>query len=132
MYVQNGMSFISHFQPSGDWAFFLYFLRYSNIYGINKVFTRMDRRPDRISITKNSRQKYRAARELLHFFKFEYNISNSDYKYALTTERLVELGEYRFVTRIFLLICYMISSPTDRRMRKRLISEVKRIIFFNK
>lgn len=130
VYNAFGLYFDAHFpNVSIDWAFVLRFSYFSRVYSLRDILVRMDRREKRASITTDKTKQYRTTYELLRFFKFERPdfITNGDYRYALMTQRLLELGGAKYVKRVFLLFFYCFFYPTDRRPKERLVKELRRI-----
>ena len=80
-----------------DWDFILRFSLVKNIYGINKVLVKMNRKKTNYSVTSNRWQQYLASRTLLKDFKeeFPYLVSDSTYTKALKTHCKIELGYYK-------------------------------------
>lgn len=100
VHINHGLYFTKHYPSiSVDWTYILRFSFASKIYGLHQVLVRLDRRPDRTSVTTFQEKKFAATKELLRSFAYEYPdiISDRDYKYALRTQLLMELGyEYGF------------------------------------
>ncbi len=131
VYFDNGLYFSRHFpNVSVDWSFILRFSKFAPIYGIKEVMVRMNRFNDRDSITMNKAKQYKAARELIRLFYYEYAdlLSKEDYQYAMTTERLLEVGQYKPYRRMILLFWMLLISPRDRRIKKKLYQENMKVL----
>lgn len=123
VHIENGLYFNSHFpNVSIDWAYLLRFCKHASVYGLHEPLVKMDRRSSRNSITKNKNNQYRAARELLRFFRFESPdlVSDRDYKYALFTQIILELRNSTFLKRLIMLIIYFPFFSNDKRIYKEL------------
>ena len=109
VHVDTGLYFTQHYPSiSVDWTYILRFSLVSNIYGLQEILVRLDRRTDRTSVTTNKDKQFAAARELLRSFAYEFPeiISNKDYQYAYRTQLLLELGHtssIKFFVKGFLL-----------------------------
>jgi len=115
---------------SVDWDYVLRFSLISKIKGIQKVFVRQDRRKERKSLTTKNKKAGKIVRELLLDFKNEFShiITNKDYNYALATQYYTELGNYKFLSRISLMMFKIVFlDPDKKRIKKRIKKE-----FFNK
>ncbi|MGJ8593510.1 MAG: glycosyltransferase family 2 protein [Aquaticitalea sp.] len=136
VHIENGLYFTQHYpNVSVDWTYVLRFCLVSNIHGINEVLVRLDRRPDRNSITSNKIKQFQATRELLRSFYYEYPeiISDQDYKYAVRSQNLMEISSKTGFSYVGLCLYYFLKNPFDKRylenMKKRLL--VKKKIYFN-
>jgi glycosyltransferase involved in cell wall biosynthesis len=130
VFVDNGLYFSRHYpNVSVDWSFVLRFSKFASVIGINKVLVRMDRRSERESITQNRQKQYEAARELIRSFYYENRdiLSLDDYRYAMTTQWLIELNIYKFFKRIFMLICRIVFGKGDKRVFLRFKKEIIKI-----
>jgi len=128
-HIDNGLYFTTHHPNIAiDWAYYLRFSLVSQIGGLNEILVRLDRRPERNSITKNRTNYNAAARELLKNFKYEFPniISRKHYRYALNTQRLIELGHYAGVLFILYITLYIFTNPFEKRYYYYLIKRVKR------
>ncbi len=131
IYKDYGLYFDAHFpNVSIDWAFVLRFSYFSKIYGLSDILARMDRRPSRDSITMNKKKQYKTAHELLRFFRFERAdyIDKTVYKYAWTTQKLMELGQYKFLERLMRLSGLLLNNPRDKRVRESMCKHLKRLL----
>ena len=128
VHVNNGLYFTQHHPSiSVDWTYILRFSLVSKIIGIPKILVRLDRRANRDSVTSNRTKQFRASRELIKNFYYEFPelISKKDFKYAMNTQRNLELGHLaRFnfiVTGLFYLIKYR-----DQRFLDKLLKRIFR------
>lgn len=118
VHIENGLYFSQHFPSiSVDWSYILRFSLISKIYGLPDILVRIDRRPNRNSVTKNKESQFSAARELIRSFRYEYPqiISNSDYRYAKTTQHLLELSAKGKANYLLFLAFYLGQNPFDQR-----------------
>lgn len=118
VHVDNGLYFSMHYPSiSVDWCYILRFSLVSKIRGLNVPLVKLDRRADRKSLTTQNCKKFLASRELIRSFYYEHKnlISASDYKTALTSEHLQELGSMRFYKRAAYFLQYFLKNPTDKR-----------------
>ena len=127
VHIENGLYFSKHYPSvSIDWSYILRFSLVSEIYGINKPLVQLDRSADRNSVTSNKLKQYEAARELIRSFYYEYPavISRNDFKFAMTTQHLLELGSYNKYQLPLNFIKVFIKNPSDKRwfayLKKRL------------
>ncbi|UAB81220.1 glycosyltransferase family 2 protein [Marixanthomonas sp. SCSIO 43207] len=129
IHIDKGLYFTQHYPSiSVDWAYILRFSLISKIYGIPEVLVRLDRRTDRKSVTTYKEKQFKASRELLRSFAYEYPniISKREYTYALGTQKIMELNHtfgFRFVFQSML---YILRNPFDARLRVNLINRFKR------
>ena len=114
---------------SVDWDYVLRFSLISKIKGLQKVFVRKDRRKERSSLTKNHKKAGGIVRELLLDFKNEFSdiISNEDYNYALATQYYTELGNYKFLSRIGLIMFKIVFLDSNK---KRIKKRIKKKFFY--
>ncbi len=132
VHIDNGLYFSKHYPSvSVDWSYILRFCLFSNIYGINQSLVKLDRRTDRNSVTSNKEKQYKAARELIKSFYYEYPdlISKKDFKFAMTTQYLIELGSFNKFKLPFQFAKYFFKNPTDKRWFEYLKTRIKK---FNK
>ena len=118
VHIANGLYFSMHYPSiSVDWSYILRFSLVGKISGIPEVLVRMDRRKDRTSLTKQKTKQFEAAREVIRSFYYEHKdrISSREYKKALTTEYLVELGNMRTHKKLIHFIPYFLKDPGDDR-----------------
>jgi len=126
VHIDNGLYFTQHYPSvSVDWTYILRFSLLSKIHGLNQVLVRLDRRPDRNSVTSNKTKQFKATRELVRSFKYEYPnlIEKKDYSYALNTQRLLELGSKKFFIFLVCCLCYFLITLDFRflfKLRKRI------------
>ncbi|WP_432409992.1 glycosyltransferase family 2 protein [Rasiella sp. SM2506] len=135
VHIDNGLYFTKHYPSiSVDWTYILRFSLVSKIYGLQETLVRLDRRVERTSVTSNKKKQFAATRELIRSFAYEYPeiVSKKDYRYALTSQQLLELsslGGFSFLVRI---IFNYLNNPTDARwltyMNKRLKRFFKKMI----
>jgi glycosyltransferase involved in cell wall biosynthesis len=113
IHIDHGLYFTQHYPSvSVDWTYILRFSLVSTIYGLHEILVRMDRRSIRDSVTSNKSKQFKATRELIRNFTYEYPnlIDKKDYKYALNTQRLLELGsKTKFIFLISCLYYWLIS-----------------------
>jgi len=129
VHIDNGLYFSKHYPSiSVDWSYFLRFSLVSKVYGIPKSLVRLDRRHNRDSVTSKKQVMFKASRELIKSFAYEYPeiISKEDYKYALTTQHLMELSDYRWFVFPFVFIKFFRKNPLDNRWKLYLKKRIKR------
>jgi glycosyltransferase involved in cell wall biosynthesis len=136
VHVDNGLYFTQHHPSiSVDWTYVLRFSLISKIHGLNKVLVRLDRRPERNSVTSNKAKQFKATRELLSAFAYEYPhiIKEEDYKYAMRTQYVMEINSKTGILYIISWLSYFIKCPFERRyfdsLKKRISQKMK--IYFN-
>ncbi|MNQ26947.1 putative glycosyltransferase EpsE [compost metagenome] len=135
IHVNNGLYFSKHYPSiSVDWSYILRFCMVSDIYGINRPLVLLDRRNNRNSVTSNKQKQFLAARELIRSFYYEYPhlVNKKDYKYAMTTQHLMELsssGPYQFLPSFIL---FFIQYPFDKRWFNYFFKRIKKILNKNK
>lgn len=129
-HVENGLYFTQHYPSVGvDWTYVMRFSLVSNIYGISNSLVRLDRRQDRSSVTSKKQIMFKASRELIRSFAYEFPnlISKNDYQYALNTQRLLELGHFSKIKFAFLGTYYSLRYFNDKRfvikLRKRILKK---------
>ena len=118
VHMNNGLYFSMHYPSiSVDWCYILRFSLVSKIKGLNVPLVRLDRRQDRNSLTTQKEKQFRAARELIRSFYYEYpqEISTKDYKTALTTQYLLELNNMRFLKKMLHFVPCFLQNPSDKR-----------------
>lgn len=129
MHVENGLYFTQHHPSiSVDWTYILRFSLVSKIRGLSEILVRLDRAPARNSVTSNKKKQFRAARELIRSFRYECPeiVRKEDYKYAMTTQRLLELGHTNYYQFIFNFLWGFLQDPFDKRWGNILIKKLKR------
>ena len=107
VHYENRLMFSEKYESlSVDWDYILRFSLVSKIKWIQRVFVRQDRRKQRNSLTTKNKKAGKIVRELLKDFKIEFSdiISEKDYNYAMATQYHTELGNYKFLKRISLII----------------------------
>jgi glycosyltransferase involved in cell wall biosynthesis len=118
VHVNKGLYFSKHYPNVGiDWSYLLRFSLVSEIYGIPKSLVLLDRRNDRNSITANKEKMFKASRELIRSFYYEYPniIKKEDYKFAMTTQYQMELSHKNKYKFILYFILYFSQNPKDKR-----------------
>ncbi|PWK18621.1 glycosyltransferase family 2 protein [Xanthomarina spongicola] len=136
VHVDNGLYFTQHYPSiSVDWTYILRFSLISKIHGLNQILVRLDRRHERNSVTSNKEKQFKATRELLRSFAYEYPniIKDEDFKYAMRSQYLMEINSKSGMTYILAWLYYYIQYPFDKRyigsIKKRILHKKK--IYFN-
>jgi len=136
VHINNGLYFTQHYPSiSVDWTYILRFSLISKIYGIHKVLVRLDRRLERDSVTSNKDKQFKATRELLRSFAYEYPhlITQKDYEYAMRTQYLMELSSKYGMSYVLRWLYCFIKNPFEKRyissLKKRVLQKKK--IYFN-
>ncbi|MGV8813797.1 MAG: glycosyltransferase family 2 protein [Gelidibacter sp.] len=127
VHFDNGLYFTQHYPSiSVDWTYILRFSLLSNIHGLNQVLVGLDRRPERNSVTSNKKKQYKATRELLRSFAYEYPeiIKKEDYNYALRSQYLLEISSKSGISYIMVWLLHFINNPLE----KRYIADIKKRI----
>lgn len=128
MHIENGLYFTKHYPSVGvDWTYILRASMLTDIYGINSVLVRLDRRVDRASITTKKEKMFLASRELIRAMKYEYRhiVSDEDYKFALNTQRLLEVGHLGGISFLLKTIfCWL--KYRDNRFIQKLMKRLKK------
>lgn len=128
VHINYGLYFSKHYPNVGiDWSYVLRFSLVSEIYGTSKSLVLLDRRNERTSITSNKEIMFKASRELIRSFYYEYPniIKKEDYKFAMTTQHQMELSHKNKYKFILYFILYFSQNPKD----KRWFSYLKRKVF---
>lgn len=132
VHVNYGLYFSKHYPNIPiDLAYFLRFCLVSDIYGIPKSLVLLDRRTNRTSITTNKDKMFKASRELIRSFYYEYPeiIKKSDYKFAMTTQHQMELSHKNKYSFLVYLLIFFFQNPKDKRwlsyIKKKLIKKKK-------
>lgn len=132
VHVDNGLYFTQHYPSvSVDWTYILRFSLVSKIYGLNKVLVRLDRRADRNSVTSNKIKQFKASREVVRSFAYEYPdlISKSDYNYALRSQYFMEICSKSGIDFLISWLGYFIKCPSEKRyidiLKKRITQKNK-------
>lgn len=129
VHSDNNLMFSKKYDSlSVDWDYILRFSLISKIKGIKKVFVIQDRKKERSSLTTKNKKAGKIVRELLLDFKeeFDYIISDKDYNYALSTQLHAELGNYRFLSKINLIIFKILILDPDKL---RVLSRIKKELY---
>ena len=125
IHIKKGLYFTKHHPNiSVDWTYILRFSLISEIYGIPEVLVRLDRRPERDSITTKKENQFKASRELIKGFAYEYPdiITKQDYKFALNTQKIMEISQFygwRFYLKCLWII---IINPNEKRYRNIMLN----------
>lgn len=132
VHINNGLYFSKHYPSiSVDWSYFLRFCLVSKVYGIPESLVRLDRRKERTSLTTQKQKQHQAARELIRAFCYEYPklINAKDYRYAMTTQHLMELSGKNWKNFCFPFLKAFIQNPFDKRwanyIKKRIGRKLK-------
>ncbi len=128
-HINNGLYFTCHHPSiSVDWTYILRFSLISKIYGLPNVLVRLDRRGDRNSVTSNKTKQFRASRELIRSFAYEFPdiISSDNYKYAMRTQYLMEMNNCLGIKFILISLINSIKYPMDNRFRESLLNRLKK------
>lgn len=118
VHIDNGLYFSKHYPSvSVDWSYFLRFSLVSKVYGMPQSLVRLDRRRNRNSVTSRKETMFKASRELIRSFAYEYPdiVSKEDYNYALTTQHLMELSSKNWKFFLYPFIVAFLQNPFDRR-----------------
>lgn len=136
VHIDNGLYFTQHYPSiSVDWTYVLRFSLISKIYGLHQVLVRLDRSVDRNSVTSNKQKQFKATRELLAAFAYEYPelINKKDYQYAMRTQYLLEISSKTGLDYLICLIKHVIKNPLEKRyfysFKKRIL--IKKNFYFN-
>ncbi|MDN3492419.1 glycosyltransferase family 2 protein [Winogradskyella bathintestinalis] len=131
VHVENGLYFTQHYPSiSVDWTYVLRFSLLSNIHGIHNVLVGLDRRSDRDSVTSNKQKQFKATRELLRAFAYEYpDIINKEvYNYAMRSQYVLEISSKSGISYIMTWLFYFIKYPFEKRyiasIKKRLLQKL--------
>jgi glycosyltransferase involved in cell wall biosynthesis len=130
MHVDNGLYFTQHYPSLGvDWTYILRASLVTQVYGIKEVLVKLDRRPERGSLTTKKEKMFKASRELIRSMKYEFGgiITEEDYKYAINTRRQLELGYLGGINFLIKGVFYWMMSQ-DKRLIKKIIDKIKKKI----
>ncbi|TGD57159.1 glycosyltransferase family 2 protein [Flavobacterium humi] len=130
VHVNHGLYFSKHYPSiSIDWSYILRFCLVSDIHGIHQSLVLLDRRDDRNSVTSNKLKQYAASRELIRSFYYEFPnlIGRKDYKFAMTTQYLMELSSFKAYQFPFYFLRFFIQNPTDKRWLHYLLKRITRV-----
>lgn len=132
VHIDNGLYFTQHYPSvSVDWTYILRLSLITKIHGLNQVLVRLDRRPERKSVTANKIKQFKATRELLSSFAYEYSdlIKDEDYDYAVRTQNLMEINSKSGIAYILIWLNYFIKCPFEKRyfssITKRILMKYK-------
>lgn len=133
VHIDNGLYFTQHYPSiSVDWTYILRFSLISKIYGIHQILVRIDRRARRNSVTANKSKQFKATRELLRSFAYEYPqiIKRKDYIDALRTQDLLEINSESRMTYITTWLGFFMKNPLEKRyienLKKRIARKIKK------
>lgn len=129
MHLDHGLYFTQHYPSLGvDWTYILRASLLTRVYGINEVLVRLDRRTERASLTTEKEKMFEASRELIRSMKYEFNhiITDEDYKFAMNTQRQLELGHLGGVTFLAKGIFYWLRYE-DKRFYEKIMTRLKKI-----
>ncbi len=129
LHVNNGLYFSMHYPNIPiDWAYVLRFSLISEIQGIPKELVRLDRSHDRTSITTYKYIRFKAARELIRSFAYEYPhiITKEDHRYALCTQFIIEINQHLGLTFIMYSLFYILRYPLEHRFKANLFKRIKK------
>lgn len=128
VHIDNGLYFTQHYPSiSVDWTYILRFSLVSKIHGLHKVLVRLDRRPERQSVTSNKVKQFKATRELLRAFAYEYPqlISKKDYQYAMRTQYVLEINSKSGLKYVFTWLAYFVRNPFEKRYVKSIMKRIR-------
>ncbi|MGE5943468.1 MAG: glycosyltransferase family 2 protein [Flavobacteriales bacterium] len=128
-HIDNGLYFSQHYPSVGvDWAYVLRFSLVSKIYGLQHLLVRIDRRSSRNSVTNNKGQQFKASRELIRSFAYEYPeiILKEDYQYAICMQLALETNHLSGLKFILQSLKYIIIYPKCKRFRQSFVKRFKR------
>ncbi|HCY82985.1 MAG TPA: hypothetical protein DHV22_16005 [Xanthomarina gelatinilytica] len=99
----------------------------SKIHGLHKVLVRLDRRPERQSVTSNKAKQFKATRELLRAFAYEYPqlISKKDYQFAMRTQYVLEINSKSGLKYVFTWLAYFVRNPFEKRYVKSIMKRIR-------
>lgn len=130
MHVDNGLYFTQHYPSLGvDWTYILRASLVTQVYGIKDVLVKLDRRPERGSLTTKKDKMFKASRELIRSIKYEFGglITEEDYKFAMNTQRQLELGFLGGINFLIKGVFYWMMYQ-DKRLIKKIIDKIKKKI----
>ncbi|MDN5203104.1 glycosyltransferase family 2 protein [Fulvivirgaceae bacterium BMA10] len=131
IHQNKGLYFTQHYPSLGiDWAYVLRFSLVSKIGGIAEPLVKIDRAVDRNSLTANKVKQFKASRELIRSFYWEFSniLTDKDYKTAMNTQYLLEglqLNAFVGLKRIFQML---LNDAGDKRISELRASVTKRIL----
>ena len=133
VHIDNGLYFTQHYPSiSVDWTYVLRFSLVSTIFGLPQTLVRIDRSMDRNSVTSNKEKQFKASRELIRSFAYEYPevISKEDYKFAYRTQLVMENNHKLGLQFVIRSLKNILKYPSDTRFRSnlynRLVKKLKR------
>ena len=114
---------------SVDWDYILKFSLVSNIGGLHQSLVRLNRRPNRQSITKDKKLRFFISRMLIsdYFKKYPDIISRRDFQYSMVTQGYIEAKNKRHIFRLYHTLSMIIMDPNSQR-RKKAINNLINII----
>ena len=121
---ENQMKFSEKYPSlSVDWDYILRFSLISEIHGLNISLVKLDRRINRNSLTSQNNLKYKVARNLIRDFRKEFPdiISLKDYKFAMATQKYIELSKYKYFDRIIECIKIFFIDPSKLRFLRKFL-----------
>jgi len=129
VHVDNGLYFTQHYPSvSVDWTYVLRFSLVSKIQGLHEVLVRLDRRTERNSVTSNKLKQFKASRELIRSFAYEYPeiIKDADYHFAMRSQYLMEISSKSGLSFFVYWLRFFIKCPSDKRYLKSLKKRIFR------
>jgi len=117
-HINHGLYFTTHHPSiSVDWTYILRFSMISKIYGIPKVLVRLDRRKERTSLTTHKNKLFKASREVVRLFQYEFPeiITKKDYQFAKRTLINMEMNHMSMYKYIVFFLGNVLLSPFERR-----------------
>jgi hypothetical protein len=129
MHVDNGLYFTQHYPSLGvDWTYILRASLVTHIYGINESLVKLDRRSERGSLTTKKNKMFKASRELIRSIKYEFDglITEEDYKFAMNTQRQLELGYLGGIHFFYQGVSFWIKYR-DKRFINKVMYKLKKI-----
>jgi glycosyltransferase involved in cell wall biosynthesis len=130
MHVDNGLYFTQHYPSLGvDWTYILRASLVTQVYGIKDVLVKLDRRPERGSLTTKKDKMFKASRELIRSIKYEFGglTTEEDYKFTMNTQRQLELGFLGGINFLIKGVFYWMMYQ-DKRLIKKIIDKIKKKI----
>lgn len=114
---------------SVDWDYILKFSLVSNIGGLQRSLVRLDRRPDRKSLTKDKKLQFQVSRTLIKNFFSDYPdlIEKKDFKYAMGTQGYLEARNKRHIYRLYHTLKTIILDSDPKRKKKEFINFINLI-----
>lgn len=128
VHIDNGLYFTQHYPSiSVDWTYVLRFSLISHIYGLPYVLVKLDRAPNRDSVTSNKSKQFKAARELIRSMAYEYPnvISKEDFKYARRTQLMLEWSNRYGISFYIKGFWYSMYYNNDKRFTQKFLNRLK-------